>query len=94
MKILLTGGSGFVGKNIIEMLGKKHEIVAPTHKELELADQDAMDTYFKYKKFDVVLHSAVKPGHRAAKDKSDQPTSTVCTQYSKQERENNERTRG
>jgi len=54
------------------MIGKKHDIVAPTHKELELVDQDAMDAYFKNKKFDVVIHSAVKPGHRAATDKSDQ----------------------
>ena len=77
MKVLLTGGSGFVGRNIVEMLGKKHEIVAPTHKELELADQDAMDAYFKGKKFDVVIHSAVKPGHRAVKDKSNQITNNT-----------------
>ena len=31
MKILVTGGSGFVGRNIAEQLGQKHEILAPTH---------------------------------------------------------------
>ncbi|MFH1825473.1 MAG: NAD(P)-dependent oxidoreductase [Candidatus Firestonebacteria bacterium] len=72
MKIMLTGGSGFIGKNFIETLGKKYEILAPTHKEIELIDEEAVDNYFKNKKFDVVIHSAVRPGHRAVKDSSNQ----------------------
>ena len=36
-KILLTGGNGFIGKNILEILSTKYEIIAPKREELELA---------------------------------------------------------
>ena len=70
-KILLTGGSGFIGRNILESyLSQKYDIVAPRHAEVDIADTESVDNFFKDKKFDVVLHTAVKPGHRAALDKS------------------------
>lgn len=70
-KILLTGGSGFIGRNILESyLSQKYDIVAPRHTEVDIADTESVDNFFKDKKFDVVLHTAVKPGHRAALDKS------------------------
>lgn len=72
MKILITGGSGFIGRNLIEYLSQKHEIFAPTHKELELLDEDAVKDYFITHQIDVVIHSAVKPGHRNAKDPTNQ----------------------
>ena len=68
-KILLTGGNGFIGKNIQESyLSEKYDITAPRSFELNLLDTQQTDDFFKNKKFDVVLHSAVKPGHRNAKD--------------------------
>lgn len=67
--ILLTGGNGFIGKNIQESyLAKKYAITAPRSFELNLADTDAVDAYFATHQFDVVLHAATKPGHRNAKD--------------------------
>lgn len=69
--ILLTGGSGFIGRNIRESyLADKYDIVAPSHKEVDIADTESVDRFFTGKQFDVVLHTAVKPGHRAAIDKS------------------------
>lgn len=69
--ILLTGGSGFIGKNIREsFLSTKYHILAPSSKELNLADEDNVDNYFDNHKIDVVIHAAVKPGHRNAKDTS------------------------
>lgn len=68
-KILLTGGTGFIGRNLRESyLSEKYDIVAPSHKELDLSDTENVDKYFQQKQFDVVLHTAVKPGHRNAKD--------------------------
>lgn len=72
MKILITGGTGFIGRNLIEYLSQKHEIFAPTHKELELLDEDAVKDYFKTHQIDIVIHSAVKPGHRNAKNPTNQ----------------------
>ena len=71
-KILLTGGSGFIGKNIQEsFLSDKYIIVAPSSSDLNLLDTQSVDKYFKRKSFDVVLHAACKPGHRNAKDLKD-----------------------
>lgn len=70
-KILLTGGSGFIGKNILESdLAVKYEIIAPRHKELDLADTESVDRFFSNHKIDYVIHAAVKPGHRNAPDLS------------------------
>lgn len=70
-KILLTGGNGFIGKNIKEsFLAEKYDIISPRSFELNLIDTDCVDNFFKDKEFDVVLHAAVKPGHRNSKDTS------------------------
>ena len=75
MKILVTGASGFVGRNLREQFGSgdcagKYEISAPSHVELDLTDGESVDAYFKNRSFDAVVHCAVKPGHRNAKDLS------------------------
>ena len=67
--ILLTGGSGFIGRNILEStLVDKYEILAPHHAELDCADEDGVDRYFRQHRIDYVIHAATKPGHRNAKD--------------------------
>lgn len=72
MKILITGGSGFIGRNLIEYLSQKHEIFAPTHKELDLLDEAAVAEFFRLHYVDVVIHGAVRPGHRNSKDPTGQ----------------------
>jgi len=64
MKILITGGSGFIAKNLIEYFSDKYEILAPTHKELELLDGKAVEEFLKKNKIDVVIHTAAKGGNR------------------------------
>lgn len=72
MNIFLTGGSGFIGRNIIEQLGARHTIHAPSHAQLELLDADSVRAYMKKLSIDVVIHGAVRPGHRNAIDPSNQ----------------------
>ncbi|MEG2336763.1 MAG: NAD-dependent epimerase/dehydratase family protein [Bacteroidales bacterium] len=70
--ILLTGGNGFIGKNIKEsFLKDKYRILAPSSKELNTADTDQVDAFFENNKIDFVIHAAAKPGHRNAKDHAD-----------------------
>lgn len=67
--ILLTGGSGFIGKNILEsFLAEKYAIDAPSSQELNVADEKSVVQYFSSHKPDIVIHAAVKPAHRNAKD--------------------------
>jgi UDP-glucose 4-epimerase len=73
MNILLTGGSGFIGRNILESyLTKKHYFTAPRHNELDFLDEGAVKNYFDTHDIDVVIHGAVRPGHRNAADPTGQ----------------------
>ncbi len=58
-KILLTGGSGMVGKNILEHPNiNKWEIVAPTRSELNLNDYSAIEKLIIRFKPDIIIHAA------------------------------------
>ena len=49
--ILLTGSSGFIGKNLKEYLLKKdYELLTPTHEELDLMDTVAVSEYLNAQK--------------------------------------------
>lgn len=63
-KILLTGGSGFIGKNILEQLGDKYIFLAPSRQELDLKDSETVFTYLKNEAVDLVLHLANIGGSR------------------------------
>ena len=68
MRILLTGGSGFIGRHIAAGLRGTHEVLAPTHRELDLADAEAVRRWLGARPVDAVVHASVKPGHRNALD--------------------------
>lgn len=70
-KILITGGTGFIGRNIAESyLNDTYELIAPRRAELDLTNDESIKNYFEQHYFDVVIHSAAKPGHRNAADAS------------------------
>jgi len=59
MKILLTGGTGMVGKNILEHpRAKEHEIHAPSHKEMDLLDFKQVTEVIDSIKPDLIIHTA------------------------------------
>lgn len=58
MKIVLTGASGFIGRNIYENWKEKYDILAPSHQELDLADDGAVRTYLSRVCPDVIIHAA------------------------------------
>jgi GDP-L-fucose synthase len=72
MKLMVTGGSGFIGRHIVERLGDRYQILAPSHRELELTDSDAVAAWLKRHPVDAVIHAAVRPGHRNAADPTQQ----------------------
>lgn len=63
MKILVTGSTGMVGRNIIESpLKEKHQLLAPKRNELNLLDKESVQLYLKLNKPDMVIHCAGKVG--------------------------------
>lgn len=63
-KIFLTGGSGFIGRNIIDGLGTKYRIFAPSHQELDLTDTIKVFNFLKHKRIDFVIHTANVGGNK------------------------------
>lgn len=60
MKILITGASGFVGKNVKEfLLSKGYDIVFPNSKELDCLDEKSVREHLEVNHYDIVLHFAV-----------------------------------
>lgn len=62
MNILITGGSGFIGKNLVAGLKNDYEIFSPRHSELEVTDFLALRNYIKKNRIKIVIHAAVKGG--------------------------------
>lgn len=59
-KILLTGGTGFVGRNVKEYLEQRNYIVyAPSSRQLDCLDENAVKEHLESNEYDVVLHFAV-----------------------------------
>ncbi|MFA6104996.1 MAG: NAD-dependent epimerase/dehydratase family protein [Patescibacteria group bacterium] len=58
--VFLAGGSGFIGKNILEQLGDKYNIIAPDRAELNLLDSEAVLDFFKKNPVDIVVNSAAE----------------------------------
>lgn len=59
-KILLTGGDGFIGKNLRQHWKNSESFIvfSPSHSELDLLDKKSVMEYIIGNKIDVIVHSA------------------------------------
>lgn len=63
-KIVITGGSGFVGSRFKKMWQEKYEILALSSRDLDVTDQAAIDRFMDEKKPDYVIHAAGIPSQQ------------------------------
>jgi UDP-glucose 4-epimerase len=68
MTILITGGSGFIGKSLVEGLKGKHKILAPRRKQLDILNANAVEKYILKHKVKVVVHAAVHSALSVTRD--------------------------
>ncbi|MET0333729.1 MAG: NAD-dependent epimerase/dehydratase family protein, partial [Rhizobacter sp.] len=59
MEILLTGGSGMLGRNLLDV-AQTHgvEIAAPTRREMDLNSADSVRSYLRQHRPGLIIHCA------------------------------------
>ncbi len=58
MKILITGGNGFIARNLAEQLDNGYDIASFNSRELNLLDSSKVYEFLKANKFDCIIHTA------------------------------------
>jgi len=62
MKILITGSTGLVGRNLSENLQADYDLLLPRHSEVDLTNFHDIYNYIEKNKPDLVIHCAGKVG--------------------------------
>ncbi len=57
-RVLITGGNGFIARNLYEQFKDEFEIDCPNRQQLDLLDCQKVLDYLRSKRFDVVIHAA------------------------------------
>ena len=70
-KILLTGGTGFIGRNILPILQQKYTVLAPCRNELDVVNKQSVDTYMRAHQPQVIIHAAASNPTKNPLDHSD-----------------------
>jgi UDP-glucose 4-epimerase len=58
VRVLITGGSGFIGRHLVQGLTGSFDVIAPGRAELDLLDAVAVGDYLRKGHFDAVVHAA------------------------------------
>ena len=59
MRVLITGAAGLVGSHLTRRLRPEHEVLSPTHGDLDITDASAVERWFANSKPDLIINCAV-----------------------------------
>ena len=69
MRILITGGNGYIARNLKRLFENKgYIILAPSHQELDVTNLKLLHEYVEINNPDAIIHAAIKGGKRTQKD--------------------------
>lgn len=68
MRVLITGGNGFIARNIKKYLGNFYTIDTISRQDFNLLDTSKVNKFFSGKFYDVVIHTAIIGGSRLKED--------------------------
>jgi GDP-L-fucose synthase len=64
MKVLITGGNGYIASSLYEALSKEHDTTKISRKDFDLTSFEDTKCFFENKYFDVVVHCAISGVNR------------------------------
>lgn len=64
VKLLITGGNGYIAKSLYSAICANYDIVSVTRNDFDLTNPEQTNNWFKDKKFDVLIHTAISGGNR------------------------------
>lgn len=68
MKILITGGNGYIAKSLYDAFKDQYDVVSISRQDFDLTDSFETLKYFSNNYFDIVIHCAVSGGSRLRPD--------------------------
>ena len=68
MKILITGGNGYIAKSLYNCLKNEYEITSINRKNFDLTNYHSTCEWFQEREYDVVIHTAIRGGNRLVLD--------------------------
>lgn len=89
MKILITGGNGFIARNLSNLLSTKYVIDKVSRNELDLTNYDNVKKFFSNKHYDLIIHTAVEGGRRTKPDTEEMVYKNILMVYNLLSNKNN-----
>lgn len=68
MKILITGGNGYIAKKLKKHLEDNHEVTTVTRDDFDLTDSISVNKWFDTRSYDAVIHTAISGGSRLVEE--------------------------
>ena len=68
MKVLITGGNGYIAKSLYNAIKDDYQVTTISRSSFDLTDCSETSKFFSTRQFDVVIHCAVEGGSRLKPD--------------------------